>query len=1285
MRTIPVLKSTNLRWSSLVSARCAKYKKSGHMSLDCAKGGKISSGSSLHKVLSDTDKNRLAVIYAKHSAPSFLPVANEINDRFAALKNSLASLAEHVDMLAKRLKTPEPINQGVNIVMSESSDVVTGGETVTRAVIFNSSVIGKIENTLKNFVIMVMGLSAKINNAGLFATCNVRSLNVSAKQEDIVHWHKKSENMFESVHVFTSGLDKSFFGIGVVVIMNNFLACHMSKIKEVPGQIISIWLLFKGKLSVMVLDQIRQALEVNSVIAEAVNSSTFVVLDGNFNKNRSKRSVTFKFCLNLGLVNSFTSHYIVKAPTWNNSQGVCFVSGFFDTDHNAVLVSIGLDGLLEVQLNSLCKQANKDQWKFKIKDANSPKWTEFRDCLSAKLLAVVDEFFGAETHSDVDAMWAVLKRIIVESADETFSSHWFSEFYCSKDKFFSKFFGLELLIAKIVKKFGSGDLLKVNCLVRTWSTLDSIRAHAFADLVGLGEKSEVVLGYLLLVHKEYRRSKMYESKLAKETFIRLAISKHMENFCSDKVVLDYLMVNDDLILEPEEVKLNVDRIIEDWTRKQTVPLVVPDLWAHQYALLNYVQDCVFSNMMSAISLSELILVVNGLSDGKAAGLSMLEYLLRLLNACLLISSVLVLWRRAWPIALIKTARKILSKILSDRISFAYSKFGVLCGDNFFILKNTSIQSPVFAVGLVVKNALEKDCELWLIKMCDRFIRFFSGIHGNRINRVMTNFGLTNGYRICDGLDQDEFVARTGRIEAGGRLSSFFAASAFYALNIASEFFTINNISINNKKTVAISINQDVKMASLSISGQPISIARKSEIYRYLSIFLSIKELFKLSVTKAHSNMHFFVNVVLKKIIADKQFSYLVLAVLQSIVSYRTQFGFVLLGVCCKWDALVWKGLRSKAHLPHDFLVNVLYYSLLYGLKFFEQLQSECKSAAVVLFSNASGIFGCLFNHRFLDLQILGWTPLNLLQFFVKLCVSSVNNFLAGVVKIFLDNGLSLANNLSSAFYSSGVFPISSVLGNTLYFGSVCSLKHFGITFGNRLFDKKSRVMDWKTFYYWKKLDLKGLVPFWFVTVTKFLLDIDSFLVVPAKSGLPPELDVLNSMEFSDIQSGLHEIWSGLFDVYTNGLLRDARTANIADSMTAYFLSVNMSVGVKVVTLVLECIPSSCIVVLYLNSQTVIDMCISKMSLAMLDFCVKIKSHSEVMDNMEADAAAGYTTCFKFSLPVRVCKNFLIAENMTIFGNAHHFVRNMFWFICHAYWKAGPGQDVVLSDLIGCVD
>ncbi|KAG9297902.1 hypothetical protein G9A89_002610 [Geosiphon pyriformis] len=360
-------------------------------------------------------------------------------------------------------------------------------------------------------------------------------------------------------------------------------------------------------------------------------------------------------------------------------------------------------------------------------------------------------------------------------------------------------------------------------------------------------------------------------------------------------------------------------------------------------------------------------MVKDLPDGKAAGLfdimnelwkhcngSMLGMLLDFLNLCLVHESESVLTNTRL-IALIETAHKILSKILSDRILLVCSVFDVFHSDNFFVLKGTTIQFLIFAIGLVVEDALEK------INMQ----KTYNSVNWHHLwNSLM-----------YDGLDQDEkslcgyyinsrFVTKIGRLENQDGLTLFLAAGVFvndtiwvensqtatqYILDIANKFFSINNISINNEKTVAIPINRRMGEVSLLINGLLISIAHREESYRYLGIYLLSESLSKPSLAKAHSDVRFFVNLVLKKFISDKQFLYLVLTVLQLIVGYRSQFSFL-----------------SKS----NFLNNALYHLSLYGLKSFEQLQTECKMASVLSFLNVGGLLSYLFIYRSLDLQVL---------------------------------------------------------------------------------------------------------------------------------------------------------------------------------------------------------------------------------------------------------------------------------------------------------------------------
>ncbi|KAG9296561.1 hypothetical protein G9A89_015153 [Geosiphon pyriformis] len=226
-------------------------------------------------------------------------------------------------------------NQGVNIVMNESSGVVTSGGTVVGVVIFDTSIITKMEETLRNLSVMIMSLSAKIKN------------------------------------------ESGYLSAGVVVVMNSFLAKHVCKMSEVPDQLLFIKLLFKNKLSVSILGLYTgassvvwffQAGDINFFIVKAVNESSFVILSSDFNKDGSYKCASFKKCLDLGLVNFLVGSPAVKEPTWANSRSimktidyvlvssnlvntivncnVLEISEHFDMDHQSVSVSMSLGGLL---------------------------------------------------------------------------------------------------------------------------------------------------------------------------------------------------------------------------------------------------------------------------------------------------------------------------------------------------------------------------------------------------------------------------------------------------------------------------------------------------------------------------------------------------------------------------------------------------------------------------------------------------------------------------------------------------------------------------------------------------------------------------------------------------------------------------------------------------------------------------------------------------------------------------------------------------------------------------
>ncbi|KAG9289791.1 hypothetical protein G9A89_015371 [Geosiphon pyriformis] len=172
--------------------------------------------------------------------------------------------------------------------------------------------------------------------------------------------------------------------------------------------------------------QFFQVSGINFLISRTVNTSPFTVLDGNFNEDRVKRCASFKKCLEVGLTNSLNGFFLSKSSIWSNLHGilrvidyvfvsnvlasaivghkVTSVSKFFNTDHNIIEISVGLRSLVDTCLNNIYKQANKDQWKFKIKNADVAKWVHFKKLSLASLAMSLNSFLVAKEKRNLDGI-----------------------------------------------------------------------------------------------------------------------------------------------------------------------------------------------------------------------------------------------------------------------------------------------------------------------------------------------------------------------------------------------------------------------------------------------------------------------------------------------------------------------------------------------------------------------------------------------------------------------------------------------------------------------------------------------------------------------------------------------------------------------------------------------------------------------------------------------------------------------------------------------------------------
>ncbi|KAG9288967.1 hypothetical protein G9A89_015516 [Geosiphon pyriformis] len=270
-------------------------------------------------------------------------------------------------------------------------------------------------------------------------------MNNSAKQEDIIHWHKNMGNVisvimnkFDGIQVFTSGLESGYLGAGVTIIMNASLAKHVCKVSEVFGRLISVKLIFKNKLSVTVLGlytdiilkkRLVHSHVVNLMVAEALNSSTFVICGGDFNKNDS----------------GCNTSYMVQFERCSEV-------------HRFYIVDIGLGGLLNSQLNLIYKQATKEKWRYKVSDISVEVWKKFGDVLLAAASEAAGDFEYHKSKSDINGMWTQLCWMVCSAVEATLIKTWYRDSGLVKTAASSRFHKLELLMAKILKAYKSENL-----------------------------------------------------------------------------------------------------------------------------------------------------------------------------------------------------------------------------------------------------------------------------------------------------------------------------------------------------------------------------------------------------------------------------------------------------------------------------------------------------------------------------------------------------------------------------------------------------------------------------------------------------------------------------------------------------------------------------------------------------------------------------------------------------------------------------------------------------------
>ncbi|KAG9284472.1 hypothetical protein G9A89_014076 [Geosiphon pyriformis] len=353
----PVFKSVNLHWAGFLLAHCAHCKQFGHISMECSLDGNFGVH---HKrvCFMELFLDQISEILRKLSFVKLVPMSS-LSCVLPSIVASSLDLALILDMTVD------------SMVMPSFPSLLVVENTTSKLSLSSSKVLttkmGGLELKMMALEILFGFVSSSstlmIDLIWKIAMCNIRRMNNPAKQSDIICWHKEMNNLisiimnrFDNICVFISGVDSGYLDFGVAIIIDIFLAYHVCKVSEVPGQILSVKLLFKNKLSLSILGLyagaslvvwFSQAGDINSLITKTVNKSSFIILGGNFNEDESHKCASFRKCFDLDLCNSYgiakTIDYVFFSSNLVNTMvdhNMASVVDYFDIDYVAIFVSI---------------------------------------------------------------------------------------------------------------------------------------------------------------------------------------------------------------------------------------------------------------------------------------------------------------------------------------------------------------------------------------------------------------------------------------------------------------------------------------------------------------------------------------------------------------------------------------------------------------------------------------------------------------------------------------------------------------------------------------------------------------------------------------------------------------------------------------------------------------------------------------------------------------------------------------------------------------------------------
>ena len=450
------------------------------------------------------------------------------------------------------------------------------------------------------------------------------------------------------------------------------------------------------------------------------------------------------------LINIAKLYRLEHQPTWSNGHSESIidyiwmssnmanktttfqiepVKEHFSTDHQYLQSIINITSL-QTQPQALNKRKRRKI--FNLIKATEEEWQDWKTEIS---LNIGESDIDQHSQQTLNQQWERLKKIITNTSRKHFGYKEIPRNYQQHTTEECNFHKAERILTKIIKATNEQE---------SQEKIEELRKLQPDDAEKLAKSNTTQRNNLAKeIRKLTKKARYHQRSLQQHQKIQEAIEMRASSFETNKrktlnsalerystdAAFDHLIYQDEIITKPQEILNTTDQIMTQWTRKRNTKPIPPGKWDRQYH--KQPQHSYFDQLMEPITTSEMLDTLSQLPNNKSPGPSkipnefwkkgppeLLEQLRSLLNRCIEQTDTPQEWKQAliilipkrndWggdltnmrPITLIETARKILTKILTNRISTTCSNYQILTGDNFSVLKDTSTSTPIQIVNFL---------------------------------------------------------------------------------------------------------------------------------------------------------------------------------------------------------------------------------------------------------------------------------------------------------------------------------------------------------------------------------------------------------------------------------------------------------------------------------------------------------------------------------------------------------------------------------------------------------